>query len=83
MAAPAFAVAGRGEKALDEAGERIGAAIFAEGVDFTEKSVPGKSRYGSFLGLEEKYATRNLLDPALRAQVKAEMKSVIEMFRER
>lgn len=50
---------------------------------FVEKAVPGKSRYGAFLGLEEKYSTRNLLEPALRAQVKTEMQSVIEMFRER
>jgi len=51
--------------------------------DFTERPVPGRSRYGSFLGLEEKYSSRDLLDPVLRAQVKEEMKGVIEMFRER
>lgn len=50
---------------------------------FREKIVPGKSRYGAFLGLEEKYMSRNLGEPALREQVKAEMKGVIEAFRER
>lgn len=57
--------------------------VFAAVVPFTEKRVPGQSRYGDFQDLEEKYATRNLLDPALRSQVKAEITSVIEKYRER
>jgi len=57
--------------------------VFAEKVQFTEKRVPGSSRYAEFQDLEEKFASRNLLDPTLRAQAKTEVKAVIEKFRER
>jgi hypothetical protein len=52
--------------------------------NFVEKKAPpGQSRYFSFLGLEEKYASQNLREPSLRAKVKSEMQALIESFRER
>lgn len=57
--------------------------VFAEAATFVEKNVSGKSRFGAFMELEEKYSSRNLGDAAVRAAAKKDMKDVIEEFRQR
>ncbi len=57
--------------------------VFAEAATFVEKGVPGKSRFGGFMDLEEKYTSRNLGDSSVREAAKREMKELIEEFRAR
>lgn len=57
--------------------------VFAERVAFTEKAVPGKSRFGMINELEDKYLAKDLRDPAQRDAAKRELKDVIELFRAR